>query len=106
MSPEQQHRRNEFLAGLDAGIAASADMPNENLNLPLAHSYVKDWNATDWKDLKAEARNQLTVWVEKYLYNLQKYQSQTAQRKSSIAEYSFALLRDIKRVLTESGIKG
>ena len=103
MTPEQEQRRKEFLVGIDAGITAFK--PNGKLDLPLARSYVKDWNVTDWTDLKAEARNQITVWADKYLYNIEQYQSRTAQRKVSISEYSFALLKDIKRVLKENGIK-
>ena len=104
MSPDQLHRRNEFLLGIEAGLTASHLDPTEKLDLNLARSYVKDWHAGDWTDLKAEVRNQLTVWVEKYLYNLQQYPSQTAHRKASISEYSLALLKDIKKVLTENGI--
>ena len=104
MTEEQEHRRKDFLLGIDAGINAFTLAPNEKLDIPLARTYVKDWNKTDWIDLKAELRNQLSVWVEKYLYNIQQYESQTSQRKSSISEYSFTLLKDIKRVLRENGI--
>ncbi|MCE0499564.1 MAG: hypothetical protein LV481_16620 [Methylacidiphilales bacterium] len=105
MSPEQLHRRNEFILGIDAGLAASHLDPTVKLDLNLARSYVKDWNAADWTDLKAELRNQLTVWVEKYLYNLQEYPSQSIQRKAGIMEYSLALLKDIKKVVTENDVK-
>ena len=105
MSPEQLHRRSEFILGIDAGLAASHLDPTEKLDLNLARSYVKDWDPADWTDLKAEIRNQLKVWVEKYLYNLQEYPSQSIQRKAGILEYSLALLKDIKKLLTEHDIK-
>jgi len=105
MTPEQIARRSEFLAGIAKGIAASTVEPDEKLDLHLARSYVQAWHAGDWPDLKAEARNQLTVWVEKYLYNIQQFQSQTLQRKANLSQYSLTLLKDIRKLMAENGIR-
>jgi hypothetical protein len=102
MTTEQIYRRQEFVHRVHYGIGAFVrNTPKTSTgNRHIDSSHVEHWHETDWPELPADIRREITGWVTEYRSAVESFEA-TSIHIPHTSHYALQLLEDISRQLVE-----